>query len=92
MTTVEAIRTSTSNTKTSAYINLAKQLLEKANEIADSSKFLQDKMLKEVAFYFRKAESADCEYTAYVNAHAAEVWYSKLDGIISGKLSMKDLF
>lgn len=91
MKTVEQIRTSTESNKSELYLNLSKSIAAKANEIADENKFIQRKMKEEVLLSFRKCESADCEYTSYINAHATEIWFSKLEGVISGKLTMRDL-
>lgn len=88
---VEEIRTSEATDKGTLYLQYAHSLATKASEIADSDIFFQKKMKEEVINSWRKCESADCEYTAYVNANACEIWLAKLEGFISGKLTMKDL-
>lgn len=91
MKTTEEIRTSNEINKSGLYLALTKAITVKANNIADDNKFIQRKMKEEIVSSFRKCESADCEYTAYVNANACEIWFSKLEGVINGKLTMKDL-
>lgn len=88
MTTVESIRTSNSDTKTSEYVKLANELTVKAYELAGSSSFL-GRFVNEMELICAKA--VDCEYTAYRNAHAVEVWFGKIDGLKSGRLRISDI-
>ncbi len=88
MTTVESIRTSNSENKTAEYLKLANELTVKAYELAGTSSFL-GRFVNEMELLCNK--SVDCEFTAYRNAVAVEVWFTKLEGIKSGKLKMSDV-
>ena len=77
--TVNELSERKSENKTSQYIEMARNFALQANKIAEKCESFMIKMsAKEVVSAFRKAEQADCEYSAYSNAHAAEVWLSKI--------------
>jgi len=77
--TVNELSETKSENKTSQYIEMARNFARKANKIAKEKGGLFVKMAeKEVLSYMRKAEQADCEYTAYVNANSAEKWIEKM--------------
>ena len=77
--TVTELSDTKSENKTSQYIEMARNFAAKANEIAKgSSALFAKKIEKEVLSAFRKAEQADCEYTTYVNANAAEKWLGQM--------------
>lgn len=80
----ELIRTSTETNKTTNYIALAKKLLNDASETADETgnNFVSD-IVKEMNPLFNACKNADCEYTAYVNCNALEVWHSKIEEAFS---------
>lgn len=86
----ESIRTSSESNKGNAYVSAAKEFARKAKELAGSSNFL-NRFADEVCKSMRKAESADCEYTAYTACNAAEIWLSKIEGVKTGKIRMSDL-
>lgn len=90
MKTVESIRNSNSETKTVEYSKLANELTIMAYELAGSSSFL-GRFVSEMELCCEKIKSVDCEYTAYAEAHVVEVFFKKIEGIKSGKLSMRDL-
>jgi sporulation-control protein spo0M len=80
MKTVEEIRKSDSGNKIGEYINLATSLKESAKEIADvTSNVFAEKIYEEIEMYCKKVVNADCEFTAYVNCHAVELWFSKIE-------------
>lgn len=88
MSQVESIRVSKSENKISEYSKVANELTVKAYELAGKSSFL-GRFVNEMEILC--AKSVDCEYAAYSNAHAVEVWFSKIEGLKSGKLKMSDL-
>ena len=78
MSKVNELQESITDNKSAKYFELVKGFGKKANEIMNNSEsFFARKSAEEVMVYFRKCEQADCEYTSYVNAHAAEVWLEK---------------
>jgi hypothetical protein len=89
MKTVELIKQSNSNQKTQDYLKLANELTVKAYQLADGNPFL-GRFINEMEILCHK--SVDCEYAAYTNAHAVEVWFTKINGLKSGKLKLSDLF
>lgn len=68
------------DSKMAKYINLAREFAHEAAKIAKENEgsFMMMKSSEEVISYMRKVESADCEYTAYINAHSAEKWLEKM--------------
>ena len=82
--TVNELTELKSENKMAQYVNMARAFANEATLIAETSKSFMVKMAaKEVVSSMRKAESADCDFTAYVNANAAEKWLEK---VITGKL------
>ena len=80
MKTTEEIRLSDSNNKMSEYINLAKLLLEDAKDTANvTGHHIVCKIVEEIEIVANKAINSDCEYTAYVNCNATEIWFNKID-------------
>jgi len=78
-TRANEIAESNSENKTQLYLDFARELAKKAQEFTcEETPFLQRMSAKEVISYFRKCESADCEYAAYAAAHAAEIWMDKV--------------
>ena len=90
MTTTAQIQSSDSDNKLQQYIDHARYLVGKAKELAGSSTFL-NRMLDDAINHFRACEQADCEFTAYVECHATEEWYNKIEGLKTGKLKISDL-
>lgn len=88
MKTVEEIRTSNSVDKTSEYKSLMNELLIKAHSLYGKNPFL-GRFVEEMEIISNG--SSDCEYTAYTNANAVEIWFNKLRGVVSGKLTLGDL-
>lgn len=80
MKTVIEIYETRSEKKGLQYLDLCKKLSIEADRIAseNTDQLFIKKMAEEINIYFRKCESADCEYTAYVNANAAEIWFKKI--------------
>jgi hypothetical protein len=66
--------------KTAKYFEMVKAFAKEAGDLLNENKdsFLLGMAFQEIMQCFRKAESADCEYTVYANAHAAEVWLEKM--------------
>jgi len=83
--TVNELSNELAENKTATYIDMAREFAKEANIIAANNEdsFIVKMATKEVIASFRKAEAADCEYTAYVNANHAEKWLEK---VITGKL------
>ena len=80
MKNTEEIRTSKSNNKTAEYVELAKFYMNDSQDTADTTgQHIVVKIAEEIRNYAKKAMSADCEYAAYVNCNAAEVWYLKIE-------------
>jgi len=79
MKTVKEIKETKSDNKTIQYVELARNYAIQSNKIAkDREGFITNKIAEEIVSYLRKAEQADCEYSAYAAAHSAEVWFAKL--------------
>ena len=77
--TVNEFSETKAENKTLQYIEMARKFAKEANKIAEGNDSVFAKMVeKEVLSAFRKAEQADCEYTAYINAHLAEKWVEKM--------------
>ena len=78
-----AIYNSDSKAKMQEYINLAKELHADSQETADTtSNELLVRCADESASCLRKAINADCEYTAYVNCNAVEIWNNKVNELL----------
>ena len=78
-----AIYNSDSKAKMQEYINLAKELHADSQETADAtSNELLVRCADESASCLRKAINADCEYTAYVNCNAVEIWNNKVNELL----------
>ena len=77
--TVNELAERKSENKTLQYVEMARNFALQANKVAEKSEsFIITMSAKEVVKYLRKAEAADCEYSAYANAHAAEIWLGKV--------------
>jgi hypothetical protein len=76
--TIETIRTNSEITnKSAAYLAACDEFEIQASQFATNENFVSRKSAEEVSLAFQKAKNADCEYSVYVAAHAAEVWLSK---------------
>ena len=76
----ETIRTSESKNKTSEYLKLATHYKNDAIETAnETGNVFVSKIADEIYALFFKVKNADCEYTAYVNCNAIEIWHSKIE-------------
>ena len=60
-----------------AYLHACDQFEAQASQYANNSNWLCRKYAEEVSICYNKVKNCNCEYTAYANAHAAEVWLSK---------------
>jgi hypothetical protein len=88
--TVESIRVSQSETKSLDYINLAEKLTMRAYELAGSSSFL-GRFVSEMELLCQSIKYRDNEFSIYKDSLAVEVWYNKIEGVKTGKLTMRDL-
>lgn len=84
------IQQSNSDNKFAQYVELSRELAGKAKELAGQSSFL-GRMLNDVINHFRACEQADCEFTAYRECLACEEWFSKIEGLKTGRLKISDL-
>jgi hypothetical protein len=79
-TQTELIRTSESKSKTANYISLAKKLMICAQETeTETGNIFVTDIVTEMMPLLNACKNADCEYTAYVNCNALEIWHSKID-------------
>lgn len=81
MKTTEEIRNTKSENKTAEYMELTRECVKRANQLAKENKdshFMKMASL-EVIGYWRKVERADCEYSAYTYAHSAEKWIERME-------------
>ena len=78
--TVNDLSNVKSDNKTAQYIDMAHEFAKVAERLAKDPEesFMIIMAAQEVISSWRKAESSDCEYTAYANAHAAEKWLEKM--------------
>jgi len=77
--TISKLQESKTESKTESFISKAKSFLTEALKLAENdSSFITKMTLKEIDTYVSKAVAADCEYTAYANAHSAEVWLEQM--------------
>lgn len=77
--TVNDLSNVDSDNKSAQYLEMVRNFANQASEIAKNEvNFFLKMASKEVINYMRKAESADCEYALYANAHAAEKWLEKM--------------
>ena len=77
MKTVTEVFESKAENKTKLYIDLANVFAEQARQYLGSESFMCSMSAQEVIKSYHKAESADCEYTAYANTYDAEKWLEK---------------
>lgn len=63
--------------KSSAYLAACDEFENQASQFASNENFVCKKYAEEVSLAFAKAKAADCEYSIYAAAHAAENWLSK---------------
>jgi len=65
---------------TATYIAMALNFLNEAEKLtaAEPELFIMKMAAREVKECYTKARTANCEFTAYANAHAAEVWLGKM--------------
>jgi hypothetical protein len=76
--TIEEIRTdATIINKSAAYISACDKFELEASKFATNESFISRKCAEEVSLSFSRAKLADCEYSIYTAAHAAEVWLKK---------------
>lgn len=83
--TVNELAERKAENKAAKYAKMAKQFVLKAQEIANENEdsFFIRMAVKEIVAAWRKTEQADCEYTAYANAHAAEIWLMEIMEIVN---------
>ena len=75
MTQANQIFKTTIENKSAEYMKIVTDFAKQACDIFRTTEsFLAKNSAKEVISSFRKCEAADCEFTLYVNAHAAEIW------------------
>ena len=76
--TIEMISNdSTIKNKSHAYIISCDAFEKQATQFVTNENFVSRKSAEEVSLNFEKAKNADCEYSIYVAAFAAEVWLKK---------------
>lgn len=76
--TIETIRTNAAITnKSEAYLAACDIFEVQASQFASNDNFVSRNSAEQVSLAYQKAKHADCEYSIYVSAHAAEVWLSK---------------
>jgi hypothetical protein len=76
--TIEKIRTNAAIVnKSGAYLTALDEFEVEASRFANNKSFVSRKSAEEVSIYCAKAKAADCEYSIYAAAHAAEVWLAK---------------
>ena len=90
MKTVDLIFNSKSENKIKEYVDIANELTIKAYQLVGNSSFLS-RFVIDMENICESIKTRDNEYMIYRDALAAEIIYSKLEGIKSGKLSMRDL-
>lgn len=78
-TRTNTIAESNSKNKSSEYLALANELLLDAQETAqETGNFFVSKIADEIKTLFNKVKTADCEYTAYANCNALEIWHNQI--------------
>lgn len=76
--TIETIRTNAAIiNKSAAYLSACDEFEIEASQFANNENFVSRKSAEEVSLSYQKAKNADCEYSVYVSAHAAEIWLQK---------------
>lgn len=76
--TIETISNdATITNKTAAYLAACDSFEIEASKFANNENFVCRKSAEEVSLSFDKAKHADCEYSVYVAANAAEIWLKK---------------
>lgn len=75
--TIETIRTGNVANRAAAYLAACDQLEIEASQFANNENFVSRKSAEQVSLEYAKAQAADCEYSVYAYAAAAEVWLSK---------------
>lgn len=76
--TIETIRTdATIVNRTAAYLAACDQFEIEATQFATNENFVSRKSAEEVSLRYAKAQSGDCEYAVYAEAHACEAWLAK---------------
>jgi hypothetical protein len=80
MKTANEISNEKLDNKMSMYIDLATENMNNAQALFLSKKSFTMKMaLDQLVEHYQKAITSDCEYTAYINAHATDVILSKMN-------------
>lgn len=65
--------------KTALYMALASENFEKAKEVFNSKKsYIMQMFLNDMQTHLEKCKKADCEYAAYINAHATDIYLEKM--------------
>ena len=78
MTQANKIAETKMENKSAKYFELVSDFAKEAcNIFRTTESFFAKNSAKEVIVNFRKAEAADCEYSLYSYAHAAEIWLEK---------------
>ncbi|HPG33179.1 MAG TPA: hypothetical protein PLM34_04955 [Lentimicrobium sp.] len=76
--TIETIRTNPEiKNKSAAYLAACDQFEVQASEFYNNSNVISRKSAEEVSINYDNAKNADCEYSVYIAAHAAECWLAK---------------
>lgn len=76
--TIETIRTNALiSNKSAAYLAAMDEFEVEASKFANNENFVSRKSAEEVSLSYTTAKAADCEYSIYAAAHAAEVWLAK---------------
>ncbi len=80
MKTANEISNDKSDNKTALYLSLAEENMNNAKALFESKKSFTMKMaLEHLHEHYEKCKNADCEYTAYINAHGTDVILEKMD-------------
>ncbi len=80
MKTANEISNEKLDNKTALYIALAEENMNNAKAAFESKKSFTMKMaLDQLHEHYEKCKNADCEYTAYINAHATDVVLEKMN-------------
>ena len=75
--TIENIYNSKDIANSAAYLSACDQFEREASQYANNENFFCKKYAEQVSLSYDKAKNADCAYSVYAAAHAAEKWLEK---------------
>jgi hypothetical protein len=75
--TIEKIYKSKDIANSAAYLAACDSFEVEASKFANNESFYCRKCAEEVSLAYSRAKNADCAYSVYVAAHAAEKWLEK---------------